>query len=164
MPINDREDLNNILYKLDSMDKHEPMEPLVKVKVTQWCSTLCYSMDYTVHGILQARILEWVTVPSPGDLPNPGIEPRSPALQADSLPSEPLRDGGLRKTVLLMTVCSAPVGIEQGWQGPWILLLCPGRHSLKQNLRTLRAPPVFYRKIHEVIHGISVWERYCLDK
>ena len=28
--------------------------------------------------------------PSPGDLPNPGIEPRSPALQADSLPAEPL--------------------------------------------------------------------------
>ena len=28
--------------------------------------------------------------PSPGDLPDPGIEPRSPALQADSLPSEPL--------------------------------------------------------------------------
>jgi len=27
--------------------------------------------------------------PSPGDLPNPGIKPRSPALQADSLPSEP---------------------------------------------------------------------------
>ena len=26
--------------------------------------------------------------PSPGDLPNPGIEPRSPALQADSLPTE----------------------------------------------------------------------------
>ena len=29
--------------------------------------------------------------PSPGDLPNPGIEPRSPALQVDSLPSEPPR-------------------------------------------------------------------------
>ena len=29
--------------------------------------------------------------PSPGDLPNPGIEPRSPALQADSLPTEPQR-------------------------------------------------------------------------
>ena len=42
----------------------------------------------TVHGILQARILEWVAFPSPEDLPNPGIEPRSPALQADSLPSE----------------------------------------------------------------------------
>ena len=45
-------------------------------------------MDYTVHGILQARILEWVAFPSPGDLPNPGIEPGSPALQADSLPTE----------------------------------------------------------------------------
>ena len=31
----------------------------------------------------------WVAFPSPGDLPNPGIEPRSPALQADSLPAEP---------------------------------------------------------------------------
>ena len=39
--------------------------------------------------ILQARILEWVAFSSPGDLPNPEIEPRSPALQADSLPAEP---------------------------------------------------------------------------
>ena len=45
-------------------------------------------MDYTVHGILQARILEWVAFPFSKDLPNPGIEPRSPALQ-DSLPAEP---------------------------------------------------------------------------
>ena len=35
----------------------------VKVKVTQSCPTLCYPMDYTVHGILQARILEWVAFP-----------------------------------------------------------------------------------------------------
>ena len=34
------------------------------------------------------RILEWVACPPPGDLPNPGTEPSSPALQADSLPSE----------------------------------------------------------------------------
>ena len=32
----------------------------VKVKVAQSCLTLCNPMDYTVHGILQARILEWV--------------------------------------------------------------------------------------------------------
>ena len=44
----------------------------------------------SVHGILQGRILEWVAIPSPGDLPNPEIEHGSPALQADSLPSEPL--------------------------------------------------------------------------
>ena len=37
-------------------------------------------MDYTVHGILQAGILEWVAFPFSGDLPKPGIEPRSPAL------------------------------------------------------------------------------------
>ena len=43
----------------------------------------------SVHRILQARIPEWVAVPSPGGLPNPRIEPRSPALQADSLQSEP---------------------------------------------------------------------------
>ena len=34
-------------------------------------------------GILQATIVEWLPCPPPGDLPNPGIEPRSPVLQAD---------------------------------------------------------------------------------
>ena len=45
--------------------------------------TLCDPMDYTFHGILQARTLEWVAIPSPGDLPNPGVKPRSPTFQAD---------------------------------------------------------------------------------
>ena len=58
----------------------------MKVKVAQSCPTLCDSMDYTVHGILQPRLLEWVL--SPGDRPNPGIKPRSPALQVDSLLAE----------------------------------------------------------------------------
>jgi len=40
-------------------------------------------------GILQARILEWVAMPSSRDLPNPGIGPRSPTLQVDFLSSEP---------------------------------------------------------------------------
>ena len=51
----------------------------------------------SIHGIFQARVLERnrrvlgtraLPFPSPGDLPNPGIKPRSPALQADTLPSE----------------------------------------------------------------------------
>ena len=46
-------------------------------------------MDYTVHGILQARILEWVAIPFSEDCPSPGTEPRSPILQVDSLPAEP---------------------------------------------------------------------------
>ena len=40
-------------------------------------------------GILQARILEWVAMPSSRGLPNPGIKPRYPTLQADSLPAKP---------------------------------------------------------------------------
>ena len=61
----------------------------LKVKATQSCLTLWDPMDYTLRGILQARILEWVAFPFSKDLPNPGIEPRSPALQVDSLPAEP---------------------------------------------------------------------------
>ena len=61
--------------------------------------TLCNSMDcspsgFSVCGILQARILEWVAFPTPGGLPDPGIGPTSPALQVDSLPSEPLGKRG----------------------------------------------------------------------
>ena len=59
--------------------------------------TLCDPMDYSlpessVHRIHQARILEWVAMPSSRILPDPGIEPMSlvsPELQADSLPLVP---------------------------------------------------------------------------
>ena len=40
-----------------------------------------------LYGILQAKILDWVAIPFSRELPNPGIKPRSPALQADSLPA-----------------------------------------------------------------------------
>ena len=50
----------------------------------------CRSPGSSVHGILQARILEWVAMLSPpGNLPAPGVQPKSPALQADSLLTEP---------------------------------------------------------------------------
>ena len=51
--------------------KHQgPRDPKVKVLVTQSCLTLCDPMDCSppgssVHGILQARILEWVAIPFP---------------------------------------------------------------------------------------------------
>ena len=60
-------------------------------------SVLCNSLPrWTIHGVLQATILEWVAIPFSRDLPNPGIKPRHPASQADSLPSEP--PGKLVKT------------------------------------------------------------------
>ena len=45
---------------------------------------------FSTPGILQAEYWSGQPFPSPGDLPDPGIEPRSPELQADSSPSEPL--------------------------------------------------------------------------
>ena len=55
--------------------------------VRLFCNPMdCSPPGSSVHGILQARILEWVAISSPGDFPNPGIEPESPALQVDSLP------------------------------------------------------------------------------
>ena len=50
--------------------------------VAQSCLTLCSSMDYSlpgssVHGIFQARILEGLPFPSPGNPPNPGVKPSS---------------------------------------------------------------------------------------
>src|SRR5574337_708000 len=58
------------------------------------CPTLSNPMDCSlpgsfVHGIFQARVLEWVAIAFSRNFPNPGIEPRSPALQADALPSKP---------------------------------------------------------------------------
>ena len=67
----------------------------MKVLVAQSCLTLYNPRDYSpsgssVHGSLQAKTLEWIAIPfSRGNLPDSGIEPVSPALQADSLPFEP---------------------------------------------------------------------------
>ena len=47
----------------------------VKVKVAQSCLTLCDPMDYTVHGIFQARILEWVAFLLQGIFPTQGSNP-----------------------------------------------------------------------------------------
>ena len=63
------------------------------MSVAQSCPALCDPVDCSppdssVHGILQARILEWIAISFSGDLSDPGIKPGSPALQADSLPSE----------------------------------------------------------------------------
>ena len=59
--------------------------------VSQSCLTLCdpINCSSSVHGSLQAGILEWVAMPFSRGSSRPGIEPRSPTLQADSLPTEP---------------------------------------------------------------------------
>ena len=67
----------------------------MKVLVAQSCLTPCDPTDCTHQAPLSMEFFRQeycsgLPFPSPGDLPDPGIEPVSPALQADSLPSEPL--------------------------------------------------------------------------
>ena len=66
----------------------------VVVLVTKSYLTLCDPMDCSLpgsslHGILQEKYWSGLPFPSPGDLPDPGIKPGSPAFQADALTSEP---------------------------------------------------------------------------
>ena len=90
----------SLLWRIEDCGRESPLpgtrgsRMCVPAKSLQSCPTLCNPMDSSppcssVHGILQARILEWVSMPSSRDLPNPGIEPGSPALQPESLLSEP---------------------------------------------------------------------------
>ena len=58
------------------------------MSVAQSCPTLCDPMDCTVHGILQARILEWVAIPFSRGSSYRGIELGSPGMQVDSLPAD----------------------------------------------------------------------------
>ena len=63
-------------------------------EVAQSCPTLCDPVDCSpqgssVHGIFQASILEWVAISFSRGSSRPGIEPRSPTLEADALTSEP---------------------------------------------------------------------------
>ena len=51
----------------------------------------CSLLGSSVHGIFLAKILEWVAFPSPGDLPDLGIEPKSPSLADACFTTEPLR-------------------------------------------------------------------------
>ena len=82
--------LNVILDGKTATDLHGD----VKSVIAQLCPTLCNPMDCSlpvssVHEISQARILEWVAISFPRGTSRPGIGPRSPTLQRDSLPSEP---------------------------------------------------------------------------
>ena len=61
----------------------------VKIKVAVRVWLFVTPTDYTIHWIVQARILEGIDIPFSRDLPNPGMKLRSLALQVDSLPAEP---------------------------------------------------------------------------
>ena len=63
---------------------------LVTKVVSDSCNPMnCSLPGFSVHEIFQQEYWSGLPFPSPGGLPDPGIEPESPALQADALPSEP---------------------------------------------------------------------------
>ena len=90
---------------------------------------LCDPMGYTVSEILQASILEWMAFPFSTALPNPGIEPRSPALQADSLLVEP--QGKPKNTGV-----GSPISSGSSWPRNWTGVSCiEGRFFTNWSIR-----------------------------
>ena len=89
------------------------IESSLPAKLLQLCLTLCHAMDWSspgssVHGIFQARILKWVAISTPGDLPDPGIEPKLLLLllqQADSLPLSHLESPFILLPLLVRDSC-----------------------------------------------------------
>ena len=88
-------------------------------EVTQSCLTLCDPMDCSlpgssVYGIFQARVLEWVSISFSRGSSDPGIEPGSPALQADALPSEPPGNPRCAKKKSILIIGSVELCCLQG--------------------------------------------------
>ena len=110
----------------------------VCAKSLQFCLTLCDLMDCSppgssVHWVSQARILEWVSMPSSKDLPNPGIKPVSLSLVrwwAGSLPLVPPGNPILVAPILTFKLCD--IFTENSWakfllaQLMWSLPHCRG--------------------------------------
>ena len=125
-----------------------------KVKFTQSCPTLC-----DPHGLYspwnspgQITGVGSLSLTSPGDLPNPGIEPRSPSLQADSLPAEPQgkpRDTGVGSLSLLQR-------IFQSQELNWGFLHCRQIFFLPTELSV---KPQFLSYTHPTFHSV-LW---CSD-
>ena len=94
----------------------------VHAELLQLCPTLCNPMDYSppgssVHGISQARKLEWVPMIPPGDLPNPGVQPATPALQVGAeSPGKPFLVGlSIRQIFLIYEICLMLSPTTQGY-------------------------------------------------
>ena len=121
----------------------------VKVEVTQLCLTLCDPIDYIVYGILQARILEWVAFP----FSRGSSQPRSPALQADSLPAEPQgkpKNTGVSSLSLLQRIFQTQ---ESNWD-----LLCCRRILYQLSYQGSPLGSKYDIKIKIELHG-SVWTK-----
>ena len=119
--------------------------------------TLCDPMDCSppgssIHGIPQARIREWVAISFSGDLPEPGIKPGSPALQADALTSEP--PGKSRKVL--------PPNLHTHSLLSSLQLKCPLLREaflsfFFESISQVPVPPLFYITIISFLAHITIF-------
>ena len=79
-----------LLFQLATPKRLIPFFCLLSVKLLSRVQPFAipWTVGSSIHRIFQATVLEWVAISFSRDLPNPGIEPRFPSLQADALPSE----------------------------------------------------------------------------
>jgi len=115
-------------------------------------------IDYTVHGILQARILE--PFPFPGDLLNPGTEPRSPVLQADSLSAKPHKSKPQWQTILYLLKClTFIIDHNKSCQGCGTLKIS---YKLGENAKSFNLEKnlaVYFSKAKSGMVVVRTWEK-----
>ena len=126
-------------------EEPESVTSFTHAKSVESCPTLCNPVDCnppgsSVHGILQARILEWIAMPFPGALPNLGTEPMSPvapALQADSLLLS-------HRETSFIEMCYTLVSCLPGLPTPESLMYsCPGSDESRSQHRESRPCSAF---------------------
>ena len=128
-------------------------------------------------GILQGRILEWVAMPSPRGSSHPGIEPRSPALPEDSLPSESpgkLENTGMGSLSLLPGIFPTQelnqdllhcreVLYQLSYRGPLLTNICAdiSRNAYVSAFELLTFSVVTYISFTVITF---IWEQVCIYK
>ena len=137
-----------------------------KVKVAHSCPPLCNPMDYTVYGILQARILEWVAFLFSRGFSQPKDQTQVSCIQADSLPAEPQgkptnckgRKFKIKKPLFLG--CSYFCSFTCGWSQP-LPGLPPPPQGVRDTARSRTQVP--HSQSHALErHSATSWLRLCV--
>ena len=130
------------------------------LKIAQ-LSILC---DYTVHGIIHARIMKWVAFPSWGDLSSPGMDPGSPTLQADSLPASHQGSPRIPEWVAF------PFSSGSSWPRNWTGASCTAGRFKRQDIHNEQGNHVEDQsicdikfRIGRILHNKPNPESLCLD-
>ena len=128
--------------------------------VTQLCPTFCDPMDHSppgssIYGILQGRILEWMPLTSPGDLPNPGIEPGPHTLWVD-LPSKPLG----KDRELVYSIWTLILSVSKYLEVTFPVWLFCARHHGKYLCKLMQLAFFFNFTILYWFCHISTWIRH----